>query len=144
MEIWTCLKFQSRDLFLHKLALLTMQVQKYGETSHMIQEVTFGLLDVWYTSSPHSDLLSQHLICKVFTNEWLKEYILKFLQFTQKNFKLWLAFAYKLAQQKDQKLTSYFHINFWMSKRSRKRRSQISILLQKACSKQSKIQETFV
>ena len=44
-----CQKLPRRDCSIHKLALLIMQAQRYGETTLTITKATFGVLAASFT-----------------------------------------------------------------------------------------------
>lgn len=55
---------------------LTMLVQKCGETNHMIPNLIFGLLDVWFIKCAQAAHLSKEKILNLFINKF-KEVFMK-------------------------------------------------------------------
>ena len=72
------LRLTVENLLTHKLELLTMQAQKFGEINLMIVKAIFGLLAVYCMSLHVSDLLFKEKIWMNFLKMYKKVHILQF------------------------------------------------------------------
>lgn len=108
-EIWMYQKSAMRKIWWpeHRLEHHTMQVHKFGEISLTTPNVTYGLLDVWFTNFAAFNHLSKALIWISSLNQFKEENIEKFLTFTLLSCHHLLRLVSRLIQKSDYQRNSW-------------------------------------
>ena len=98
-----------------KLGHRIMPALKYGQTYHIMANVTFGLWVVFFIKWLHLDLLLWHMIFKDSGKRSLLDISREFLHFILKNYKIWSDYALLSIQEIDLVLRDYF-TTIWLER----------------------------